>query len=157
MVATRVSSGVASASEAETRAIAASFARSLVPGSIVLIAGDLGAGKTAFVRGLAEGLGANPDEVTSPTFTLVHEYRGGRLPIVHVDLYRLDAADLDDIGLDPDLAAAGVVAVEWPERLSRAMPGAVRIHIEDLGGDRRVITRHVGHEAHEDHEENRNS
>jgi tRNA threonylcarbamoyladenosine biosynthesis protein TsaE len=129
-----------SASEAETRAIAASLAGALSPGAVLLISGDLGAGKTAFVRGLAEGLGAGPDEVTSPTFTLVHEYRGGRLPIVHVDLYRLDSIDLDDIGLDPDLASAGVVAVEWPDRLSRAIPGAVRIHIEDLGGDRREIT-----------------
>jgi tRNA threonylcarbamoyl adenosine modification protein YjeE len=78
--------------------------------------------------------------VTSPTFTLVHEYRGGRLPLVHVDLYRLDAADLDEIGLDADLAAAGVVAVEWPERLVRPLRGAIRIRIEDAGEDRRRIT-----------------
>ena len=77
------------------------------------------------MRGLAEGLGINPDEVTSPTFTLVHEYRGGRLPLIHVDLYRLDRADLDEIGLDQDLAATGVVAVEWAERMSRPIPGAI--------------------------------
>jgi tRNA threonylcarbamoyladenosine biosynthesis protein TsaE len=101
--------------------------------------GDLGAGKTAFVRGLAEGLGIDPAQVTSPTFTLVHEYRGGRLPLVHVDLYRLDRADLDEIGLDADLATQGVLAIEWAERLERWPPDALRIMIEDTGGDGRVI------------------
>ena len=105
--------------EAETRAIAAGLAAGLGPGAVVLLSGDLGAGKTAFVRGLAEGLGIDPGEVTSPTFTLVHEYRGGRLPLVHVDLYRLDTAELDEIGMDSELAEAGVVAVEWSERLAR--------------------------------------
>ena len=101
--------------------------------------GDLGAGKTAFVRGLAEGLGVDADEVTSPTFTLVHEYRGGRVPLIHVDLYRLETADLAEIGLDEDLAGEGVVAVEWSERLTRQVPGAIRIRIEDMGGDSREI------------------
>jgi tRNA threonylcarbamoyladenosine biosynthesis protein TsaE len=128
-----------SSSEVETRAVAAALAGDLRPGTVLLLSGDLGAGKTAYVRGLAEGLGLDPDVVTSPTFTLVHEYRGGRLPLVHVDLYRLDSADLAELGLDDDLAAAGVVAVEWPERLTRPVPGAVRIRIEDAGGDERVI------------------
>ncbi len=127
-------------SEAETRAFAAGFAATLAPGAVLLLSGDLGAGKTAFVRGLAEGLGLDPGDVTSPTFILVHEYRGGRLPLVHVDLYRLDRADLDEIGLDQDLAAEGVIAVEWSERLSRAIAGARRIHLADAGGDTRVIT-----------------
>lgn len=126
-------------SEAETRAIAAALAPSLSPGSVVLLSGDLGAGKTAFVRGLAAGLGIDPDEVTSPTFTLVHEYRGGRLPLIHVDLYRLDRAELDEIGLDPDLAVVGVTAVEWSERLTRPITGAVTVHIADRGGDSREI------------------
>jgi tRNA threonylcarbamoyladenosine biosynthesis protein TsaE len=148
---------VHSESEADTRAVAETLARSLEPGAVVLVSGELGAGKTAFVRGLAAGLRLDPNDVTSPTFTLVHEYRGGRLPLVHVDLYRLDSADLDDIGLDPDLAAAGVVAVEWPERLSRPVPGAVRVRIDDLGDDRRVITRdHEDTKEHEGHEENEN-
>ncbi len=128
-----------STSEADTRAIAATFAATLTPSAIVLLSGDLGAGKTAFVRGLAEGLGLDPDDVTSPTFTLVHEYRGGRLPLVHVDLYRLDRAELDEIGLDQDLAATGVTAVEWAERLARAIPGALHVRITDAGGDRRTI------------------
>jgi tRNA threonylcarbamoyladenosine biosynthesis protein TsaE len=128
-----------SSSETGTRAIAAALAPTLAPGAVVLLSGDLGAGKTAFVRGLAEGLGLDPDVVTSPTFTLVHEYRGGRLPLIHVDLYRLDRADLDDIGLDQDLAATGVTAVEWAERLSRAIPNAVVVKILDQGEDLRSI------------------
>jgi tRNA threonylcarbamoyladenosine biosynthesis protein TsaE len=128
-----------SSSEQETRAIAARLAAELQAGTILLISGDLGAGKTAFVRGLAEGLGLDGGEVTSPTFTLVHEYRGGRLPLIHVDLYRLETSELDEIGLDGDLAASGVVAVEWPERLNRPLPGATRIRIEDAGSDKRVI------------------
>lgn len=129
----------ASASEADTRAVAARLAGTLRPGAVLLLSGDLGSGKTAFVRGLAWGLGIDPDAVTSPTFTLVHEYRGGRLPLVHVDLYRLDSADLDEIGLDQGLAARGVVAIEWPERLSRAVSGALGLEIRDEGGDRRSI------------------
>ena len=126
-------------SEADTRAIASTFALTLNAGAILLLSGDLGAGKTAFVRGLAEGLGVDADQVTSPTFTLVHEYRGGRLPLIHVDLYRLDRADLDDIGLDQDLAAQGIVAIEWPERLTRAIKGAITVKIADRGGDEREI------------------
>ena len=128
-----------SSSEADTRAIAGALATTLTPGAVVLLSGDLGAGKTAFVRGLAEGLALDPDEVTSPTFTLVHEYRGGRLPLIHVDLYRLDRAELDEIGLDQDLAVHGVTAVEWAERLSRELAGATRVTISDLGGDSRSI------------------
>ena len=126
-------------SESDTRGIAAALAPTFRAGALVLLSGDLGAGKTAFVRGLAEGLGIDPDEVTSPTFTLVHEYRGGRLPLIHVDLYRLDRAELDEIGLDQDLAATGVIAVEWAERLARAIPGAVVVKISDQGEDRRSI------------------
>jgi tRNA threonylcarbamoyladenosine biosynthesis protein TsaE len=129
-----------SSSETHTRAIAAALAPLLMPGAVILLSGDLGAGKTAFVRGLAEGLGLDPDDVTSPTFTLVHEYRGGRLPLIHVDLYRLDRAELDEIGLDQDLAAHGVIAVEWAERLTRGIVDAMAVRITDEGGDRRSIT-----------------
>ena len=131
-----------SQSEDETRAIAAGLAATLGAGDVLLLTGDLGSGKTAFVRGLAEGLGVRPEEVTSPTFTLVHEYRGGRLPLVHVDLYRLESADLDEVGLDPDLAAAGVTAVEWAERLTRPIAGARRIAMTDRGGDARDVSIH---------------
>ena len=128
-----------STSERHTRQIAAAFAATLQPGAVLLLSGDLGAGKTAFVKGLAEGLGISSDEVTSPTFTLVHEYRGGRLPLIHVDLYRLERADLDEIGLDQDLADRGVIAVEWAERISRSLAGAITVAISDRGGDARTI------------------
>ena len=126
-------------SEDQTRQVASDFAAELPAGAIVLLSGDLGAGKTAFVRGLAQGLGIDPDDVTSPTFTLVHEYRGGRVPLVHVDLYRLDRADLDEIGLDAELAGGGVLAVEWAERLVRPPRDAFSVRIADNGGDERVI------------------
>jgi tRNA threonylcarbamoyladenosine biosynthesis protein TsaE len=135
---------VESRSEADTRAIAARLASTLAPGAIVLLSGDLGAGKTAFVRGLAEGLGLDGGAVTSPTFTLVHEYRGGRLPLLHVDLYRLETADLEELGLDADLANRGIVAVEWPDRLGRPLPSAIEVAIADRGGDRRAITIGIG-------------
>src|SRR5215216_3598806 len=91
---------ILTASDAETEAVGAQLGTGLGPGARVLLSGDLGAGKTAFVRGLAEGLGIDPDEVSSPTFTLVQEYRGGRLPLFHVDLYRLAPGEVDDLGLD---------------------------------------------------------
>jgi len=127
-------------SEAETRAIGARLAAQLQPGAVLLLSGDLGAGKTAFTKGLAEGLGIDPAEVTSPTFTLVHEYRQGRLPLVHVDLYRLDKADLDELGMDSGLAERGVLAIEWAERLSRLPMGARSVKIVTIGDDLRTIT-----------------
>ena len=126
-------------SESATRRFAAQLASTLRPGTTVLLQGDLGAGKTAFVKGLAEGLGVAAAEVTSPTFTLVHEYRGGRLPLVHIDLYRLDRVDLNELGMDSDLGAAGVVAIEWAERLTYPQPNSIVVRIRDAGASRRVI------------------
>jgi tRNA threonylcarbamoyladenosine biosynthesis protein TsaE len=129
-----------SGSESETVEAGRRLAGQLGPGSVVLLHGDLGAGKTAFVRGLAAGLGVDPGEVTSPTFTLVQEYRG-RFTLYHVDLYRLDhTAELDDLGLDELWSEGGVVAVEWAEKLPRPPTGAVRVSITDTGGDSRRIT-----------------
>ena len=116
-------------SEAETEALGQELARELRPGSVVLISGNLGAGKTALVRGLAAGLGIDPGDVTSPTFTLVHEYRGGRLALYHVDLYRLDRAAAEDLGLEELGGADGALAIEWPDRLTHALPGARRVDI----------------------------
>ena len=128
-----------SAGESATRALADALAATLAAGDVVLLHGDLGAGKTVFVTGLAEGLGLDPDAVTSPTFTLVHQYTGGRLPLVHVDLYRIEGIELDDVGFDPVLADAGVLVVEWAERLARPITGAISVSIRDRGGDEREI------------------
>jgi tRNA threonylcarbamoyladenosine biosynthesis protein TsaE len=101
--------------------------------------GDLGAGKTAFVRGLAEGLGVAPDEVSSPTFTLVQEYRGGRVPLFHADLYRLDdPREVDDLGLE-EIAEEGVLAIEWAEKWPRRPDRAVEVRISHEGSDSRRI------------------
>jgi tRNA threonylcarbamoyladenosine biosynthesis protein TsaE len=129
---------ILSRSDAETEAVGAELAATLGPGARVLLFGELGAGKTAFVRGLAAGLGVDPYEVSSPTFTLVQEYRG-RLPLIHVDLYRLASGDVDDLGLDA-LAAQGVLAIEWAERLPRPDPGAIHVQLEHAGEDARRIT-----------------
>ena len=108
-------------SEEETEALGARLAVKLEPGAVIAFTGDLGAGKTAFTRGLARGLGI-PDRVTSPTFTIVNEYEGGRLPLFHFDMYRLGSADeLFDIGWEDYLARKGVCAVEWSENVSDAL------------------------------------
>ena len=126
-------------SEQETFELAEKLARTLPPGTFVLLHGDLGAGKTAFVRGLAAGLGLDPTEVSSPTFVLIQHYRGP-VPLTHVDLYRLDsAAAVDDLGLE-ELVAGGVLAIEWAERLPRPIDGSVTVKIEDAGADTRRIT-----------------
>ena len=112
----------------------------LTPGTILAYEGDLGAGKTAFTRGLARGLGAK-DTVTSPTYTIVNEYLSGRLPLFHFDMYRLASSDdLWDIGWEDYLERGGVCAVEWSENVSDAMEDAVRVRIEKTGEDSRRIT-----------------
>ena len=126
-------------SEEETMAVARQLAASLSAGDVLLLSGDLGAGKTAFVRGLAQGLGIDENEVSSPTFTLVHEYRGGRLRLHHVDLYRLDRAATDDLGLDELGVADGILAIEWPDRLTHQLPGARAIDINIVDDTTRQI------------------
>lgn len=126
-------------SEAATAAIARDMASTLTPGAVLLLSGDLGAGKTVFVRGLAEGLGADPDEVSSPTFTLLHEYRGGRLTLHHADLYRLSAGATEDLGLDELVASGGVLAIEWPDRLAAPFPGAIEVGIDIVDAQTRRI------------------
>lgn len=131
-----------SASEQETEAIGREMAQRLAPGAVVAFTGDLGAGKTAFVRGMAQGLGIS-QRVTSPTFTIVNEYEGGRLPLFHFDMYRLGSADeLFDIGWEDYLRRGGVCAVEWSENIADALEeDAVRVDIRRGASDQeRVIT-----------------
>jgi tRNA threonylcarbamoyladenosine biosynthesis protein TsaE len=127
-------------SEEETMAVAREVAATLRAGDVVLLSGTLGAGKTAFVRGLAAGLGLNPDDVSSPTFTIVHEYRGGRLSLYHADLYRLERTATEDIGLEEMGVKDGVLAIEWPDRLTHALPGAREIRIEVVDENTRRIS-----------------
>ena len=126
-------------SEEETADVARALAGTLQPGAVLLLSGQLGAGKTAFVRGLAAGLGIDPDEVSSPTFTLVHEYRGGRLTLYHADLYRLEKTATEDLGLEEKAVAEGVLAIEWPDRLTHALPGATTITIDIVDDTTRRI------------------
>lgn len=128
-------------SELETEGVGEALAHRLAPGTVIAFTGDLGAGKTAFTRGLARGLGVT-DRVTSPTFTIVNEYTGGRLPLFHFDMYRLESSDeLFDIGWEDYLRQGGVCAVEWSEKVSDALTGALEIDIRRGGGETdRVIT-----------------
>ena len=112
-------------SQEETERLAEALAARLRAGDVLLLSGPLGAGKTAFVRGLARGLDIDPDEVSSPTFTLLHEYGGGRLRLFHADLYRLGQGGAADLGLDDTRVQEGVLAVEWPDRLARPVAGAI--------------------------------
>ena len=131
-------------SEVETRVLAARLAALLRPGDVLALVGDLGAGKTRFVQGLARGLGV-PDDVpvTSPTFTLLATYRQGRLPLFHFDLYRLaNEEDLARIGAEEYLWGEGVCAVEWAERAPKMMPDdTLWIHLSFAGEIRRLVFR----------------
>jgi tRNA threonylcarbamoyladenosine biosynthesis protein TsaE len=127
------------ASQAETESAGERLAASLQTGDVVLLYGDLGVGKTAFVRGLARGLGAPPEEVSSPTFTLVQEYGGGHMTLYHADLYRLEPREVEDLGLD-ELLLGGIVAVEWAERWADRPREAVEVRLEHAGEDARRIS-----------------
>ena len=127
-------------SPAETEAVGEALAKTLRPGTVLAFRGDLGAGKTAFTRGLGRGLGCT-ERVTSPTYTIVNEYTSGRLPLFHFDMYRLRSSeDLFDIGWEDYLERGGVCAVEWSENVAAALDGAIWITIEKTGDDSRKIT-----------------
>jgi tRNA threonylcarbamoyladenosine biosynthesis protein TsaE len=123
----------------ETEAVGVALARVLTPGAVIAYRGDLGAGKTAFTRGLARGLGVK-ESVTSPTYTIVNEYLSGSMPLFHFDMYRLGSEDeLFDIGWEDYLERGGVCAVEWSENVWGAMEDAVIVTISRLGEDTRKI------------------
>ncbi len=123
----------------ETEAVGQALGKVLAPGTVLAYEGDLGAGKTAFTRGLARGLGCT-DTVTSPTYTIVNEYLSGRLPLFHFDMYRLRSSDdLFDIGWEDYLDRGGISAVEWSENVADAMEDAVRVRIEKTGEESRRI------------------
>ena len=127
----------------ETTALGRRIADELKPGSIVLLRGDLGAGKTTMVKGIAEGFqAAKADDVTSPTFTLIHEYRGPEVTLFHIDLYRIDTQrELDTLALDDLMTAQSILLIEWGEKFARfSKERDVEIAIEHRGGDDRWIT-----------------
>jgi tRNA threonylcarbamoyladenosine biosynthesis protein TsaE len=128
------------ANEAETSQAGEALGRTLRSGDVVLLYGDLGAGKTAFVRGLARGIGANPDEVTSPTFTIVQGYAGPAATLYHVDLYRLEGPEIDDLGLEDLVSGEGIVAIEWAERWKDRPEDVTEVRIDDLGDECRRIS-----------------
>ena len=124
----------------ETEKIGAALGNILPAGTIIAYLGDLGAGKTAFTRGLARGLGCT-DMVTSPTYTIVNEYLSGRMPLFHFDMYRLHSSDdLWDIGWEDYLERGGICAVEWSENVADAMENAITVCIEKIGDESRRIT-----------------
>ncbi len=125
----------------ETIAFAREWARSLRPNDVVGLVGDLGAGKTHFVKGLLEGLGGT-EEVTSPTFTLLHEYRSGRMPLYHFDFYRLALpVEIDEIGWHEYLEDGGVTVIEWADRFPELLPARTRwMRLEELAASERRIT-----------------
>ncbi|NQU11300.1 tRNA (adenosine(37)-N6)-threonylcarbamoyltransferase complex ATPase subunit type 1 TsaE [bacterium] len=128
-------------SAAETIAFGARWAAELQPGTIIALHGELGAGKTCLVKGLARGLGVG-QEVTSPTFTLIHEHPGGRLPLVHVDLYRLDHPEQAvAIGIEDHLPGPGVTVIEWAEKIAGLLPrDTIHVRLEVTGESTRQIT-----------------
>ncbi len=132
---------VYSLSEEETMDLGRTMARTLKGGELIVLEGDLGMGKTVFARGIAAGLGVSEEDVHSPSFTLVHEYEGGRCPLFHVDLYRLEGdEDLEGLGLDELTEAGGVVMVEWGEKLPPwYRRDALTVRFHDLGEDSRQI------------------
>jgi len=128
-------------SEDETKSWGTRLARLLFPGAVVGLDGDLGAGKTCFVKGLAVGLGVDEDEISSPTFTLIAEHGRGKIPLYHIDLYRLEGAEVEEIGIEEYLSSSGVTVIEWFRFLPAGMVEQyLLVSFSPAGDDRRVLT-----------------
>jgi tRNA threonylcarbamoyladenosine biosynthesis protein TsaE len=138
------------ASEAETRAVGQRLAGALRGGERIGLSGELGAGKTCLVRGLAEGLGVQPEQVRSPSFPILLPYEGGRLPLFHVDLFRLPAGDIDSLALREYIYGFGVCAIEWYERLDEPLQDYLAISIEFLDAERRRLSLTVHGQGYDD-------
>jgi len=128
----------------ETRQLGETLLAELLPAGALLLLGDLAAGKTVLAQGVAAGLGIDPLEVQSPSYTLVREHRGPRGRLLHLDLYRLEPAQAAALGLEEILAADAVKVVEWAERLPLAVPGAITLRLVPAGGDEREIQELIG-------------
>ncbi len=129
-----------SRNEAETEAVGAELARAFAPDGVLLLLGDLGSGKTVLVKGMARALGIDRQEIQSPTYTLIHEHQGTGGRLVHVDLYRLEPAEVESLGLEELLAGPGVKAIEWADRLPHPPPEAVTVRIARHPDGGRQIT-----------------
>lgn len=133
----------------QTEAIASELAAGLRGGECIALSGEMGAGKTQFVRGLVRGLGGSSRSVTSPTFVLLNVYPGGRLTVFHLDAYRVGADDFDAIGFPELLEQGGVVVVEWPQRVTPLLPERrIAVHISPIGSTRRVVDIVHANEVH---------
>ena len=132
----------------ETEALGERIGRAAHAGDVIALWGELGAGKTTLVRGIAAGLGIPARDVTSPTFIIVHEHEGGRLPLFHIDMYRVTPAETGSIGWEEALASGGVTAIEWPDRVERLLPAdRIDVRIEPVGADRRIRITPTGSAA----------
>ena len=146
--------------EEETLALGRELGRELAPDGVLLLSGDLGAGKTVLARGIGEALGLEAREVQSPTFTLIREHRGSGGALIHVDLYRLDPEETAALGLEELLAGPGVKVVEWAERLPFALPGARSLRLRrcgEAGDEGREIIEDVDVEAVPDNDDSQDS
>jgi tRNA threonylcarbamoyladenosine biosynthesis protein TsaE len=129
------------ASREETEAVGERLGRAARPDDVIALWGELGSGKTTLVRGIARGLGIDEREVTSPTFVIVHEHDAGRLPLFHVDLYRLAPRDAPSTGWEEAISSGGLTAIEWPDRVERRLPpDRIDVHLIHDGADARRIT-----------------
>lgn len=132
--------GLSTHSRAETEDVGASIGRAARPGDVIALWGELGSGKTTLVRGIARGLGIPERAVTSPTFVIVHDHEGGRLPLFHVDLYRVAPADAPSTGWEEALASGGVTAIEWPDRVEPVLPAdRLDVRLTNEGGEERRL------------------